>query len=118
MPSLPSSNKRRPWQPAPPKREYQAHAERTHLYDTPRWRRVRLAHLKAHPLCVHCQAQGLVVPAIVLDHIKPYNEGGDFWDSSNHQGLCTSHHAKKSASERHHGNRGGRGSNPQTDLDQ
>lgn len=100
MPSLPPS-KRRPWQPPLAKREYQAHAVRTPLYDSPRWRRVRLAHLQQHPLCVLCQAAGRVTAATVVDHITPYNDGGDFWDSANHQSLCNPCHAAKSSREGH-----------------
>lgn len=42
-----------------------------HLYGRP-WRRRRNAFLKAHPLCVMCQADGLDVAAVVADHIIPH----------------------------------------------
>lgn len=100
MPSLPKPT-RRPWQPAPAKPAYQAHAERTALYDSPLWRRARRAHLAAHPLCVTCEAMGVLRPATVLDHKVPVRDGADFFEASNHQGLCASCHAKKSAKEGH-----------------
>jgi 5-methylcytosine-specific restriction protein A len=69
-------------------------------YDS-RWRKARLGWLAKHPLCVHCQAEGRVTAANVVDHIIPHR--GDtnlFWDSKgNWQSLCTSHHAVKTAQE-------------------
>lgn len=101
MPNLPTA-KRRPYQPASAPKEYQAHAVRTLLYDTSAWRKLRKDHLRREPLCRACVAAGRTMPATVLDHITPVNEGGDFWDSQNHQPLCASCHAAKSARERHH----------------
>ena len=101
MPSLPTRKRRLPWEPAPIKREYQAHSERTALYDSPLWRRVRRAHLAAHPLCVHCAARNELTPATVLDHVIPVRDGAEFFDSANHAGLCKSCHASKSAKEGH-----------------
>lgn len=102
MPIAPEPRKR-PWIPAPTKEQanHQGRTVRTKEYDSPRWRKVRKLHLQANPLCVECQKEGRVTEATVLDHIKRVNDGGSFWDSSNHQGLCTSHHNKKSANERH-----------------
>jgi 5-methylcytosine-specific restriction protein A len=65
-----------------------------------RWRKYRLWHLKHHPLCVHCLAEGRYVPATVVDHIIPHK--GDeilFWDPKNHQSLCAKCHNRKTASE-------------------
>lgn len=58
-----------------------------------RWRRERKAFLAAHPLCVMCETRGRVAAATVVDHIRPHN--GDpvlFWDRTNWQGLCQTHH--------------------------
>ena len=47
-----------------------------------RWQQARLHYLAEHPLCVMCSADGKVVPATVVDHIKPH--GGNaalFWDT-------------------------------------
>jgi 5-methylcytosine-specific restriction protein A len=67
-----------------------------------RWKRLRLLHLQRHPLCVMCAQQGKVVPAVVVDHVKPH--GGDavlFWDENNWQSLCKPHHdASKQSEER------------------
>ena len=59
------------------------------------WRKARASFLRRHPLCVMCQAEGLTVAATVVDHINPHR--GDqrlFWDSSNWQPLCTTHHSR------------------------
>lgn len=67
---------------------------------TGRWRKSRLGFLRKHPLCVKCDEQGAIVPATVVDHIKPHR--GDkalFWDRGNWQPLCTPCHNRKTASE-------------------
>ena len=59
------------------------------------WQRARAEHLKAHPLCVMCEAEGRVEPATVVDHIEPHR--GDmaiFWDRSRWQSLCATHHSR------------------------
>ena len=75
-------------------------------YDS-KWSKARKHYLRSHPLCVYCQRAGLVVPASVVDHIKPHKlkdsiDSGDaeliararqlFWDSANWQSLCAPHH--------------------------
>jgi len=58
-----------------------------------RWRRIRAAYLKAHPLCVDCGA-----PATDVDHEIPRSRGGtDQW--SNLRGRCHSCHSRKTASQ-------------------
>ena len=99
MPSLPKPI-RRPWQPAPPRREYVAHAARTSEYSTARWQAARAAQLARAPLCAMCAESGHTTAATVCDHKQPVRLGGDFWDSSNYQSLCRPCHQAKSASER------------------
>lgn len=66
--------------------------------------------LANHPLCVHCQKEGIVRPADEVDHIVALNDldgpGAD--DESNFQSLCFEHHKAKSAAEAQR--RGGHGS--------
>lgn len=60
-----------------------------------KWRKARARYLREHPLCVMCQADGHDVPAEVVDHKEPHR--GDealFWDESNWQPLCASHHSR------------------------
>ena len=98
MPTLPTAP-RRSYLPAPVKRPYQPHQERSKEYDSPLWRRLRADHLRRHPLCVACTAKGDVSPATLLDHIVAVRDGGEFFESTNHQGLCKTCHFSKSAKE-------------------
>jgi 5-methylcytosine-specific restriction protein A len=57
------------------------------------WRKARRLFLARHPLCRMCQTQGKIATATVVDHIRPHR--GDlvlFWDQTNWQALCKSHH--------------------------
>lgn len=68
-------------------------------YDS-RWQKARIGWLRSHPLCVHCEREGLVRAATDVDHIKPHK--GDkvlFWDNSNWMSLCHSCHSRKTANE-------------------
>ena len=59
-----------------------------------RWQKAREQYLAEHPLCVRCEAQGLVVAANVVDHVIAHR--GDkrlFWDRTNWQALCTPCHS-------------------------
>lgn len=60
-----------------------------------RWQKEREQHLKANPLCVMCQAEGRVEAATVVDHIEPHR-GNEalFWDRTNWQSLCATHHSR------------------------
>ena len=78
----------------------QTAAQRGYNY---KWRKARADFLKANPLCSFCKAQGLYVPAFIVDHIKPHK--GDvnlFWDRGNWQALCKRCHdgAKQSMERR------------------
>lgn len=67
---------------------------------TKRWHRARTEYLRQHPLCVRCLAEGLSVAATVVDHIVPHRGDEElFWDESNWQSLCVTHHAEKTANE-------------------
>lgn len=82
-------------------------------YDS-KWTKARVYYLRSHPLCVHCKRDGRVTAAQVVDHIVPHKlkdarDSKDatriaaasalFWDSSNWQSLCKSHHDSKTATE-------------------
>ncbi|SMO63957.1 HNH endonuclease signature motif containing protein [Paracoccus laeviglucosivorans] len=79
------------------------------LYKTARWRKGRLAHLRAEPLCRLCRQRGLLNDGsltlagdsqsnrrrrfLVVDHIVPHRGDLDlFWDTTNWQTLCPDHH--------------------------
>lgn len=65
-----------------------------------RWRKARETYLKRNPLCRHCEDEGIVKAATVVDHIVPHR--GDqklFWDRDNWQPLCKQHHDRKTVRE-------------------
>ncbi|MGQ4661332.1 HNH endonuclease [Lysobacter sp. F6437] len=60
-----------------------------------RWQRARLTFLSRpeNVLCRMCEQEGTLTPATVVDHVIPHK--GDqalFWDTSNWQPLCKTHH--------------------------
>ncbi len=72
-------------------------SERGYTY---RWQKAAKAFLREHPLCVSCEAQGIVRAAEVVDHIVPHRGNQKlFWDPSNWQALCKRCHDKKTATE-------------------
>ena len=65
------------------------------LYNTARWKRIRLLQLNAEPLCQFCKRSEDIVIADVVDHITPHK--GDvylFFDANNLQSLCYPCHDK------------------------
>ena len=68
-------------------------------YDA-RWQKARAWYLRRNPLCVECQKEGRLMPATVVDHIKPHKGNYYlFWDASNWQSLCKACHDRKTAKE-------------------
>jgi 5-methylcytosine-specific restriction protein A len=68
-------------------------------YDS-RWEKARLAFLAEHPLCVTCEAKGIIEPATVVDHVIPHRGNVDlFWDPGNWQALCVACHNAKTKAE-------------------
>jgi 5-methylcytosine-specific restriction protein A len=75
------------------------------FYNSWAWRKTRKVFLSKNPLCKHCDANGIIESATVVDHIKPIRLGGDKLSEDNFQSLCESCHNKKSSNE----SRGGMG---------
>ncbi|AFM32622.1 HNH endonuclease [Stutzerimonas stutzeri CCUG 29243] len=66
------------------------------FYSTVAWRRFRDHYLIMHPLCVDCEEEGDIEPAVVVDHIKPFKERPDLGlDEDNVRGLCRRHDNKR-----------------------
>lgn len=75
-----------------------------------RWARMAKAYLREHPVC-YCgwwrywdgqriqqnrdSTAGTVAPAVLVDHIRPINAGGEMWEPENWQALCLECHAAK-----------------------
>jgi 5-methylcytosine-specific restriction enzyme A len=79
------------------------------IYTTSRWREARARFLARHPLCVTCEREGRVEAASAVDHRIPHR--GDmrlFWDASNWDALCATHHSRKTAGETIHADAGRR----------
>lgn len=65
-----------------------------------KWQNYRKTYLAKHPLCVRCKKKGRVMPATVVDHIKPHKSDYKlFWQASNHQSMCKRCHDIKTATE-------------------
>ena len=65
-----------------------------------KWRKVRAAYLRKHPLCVFCLRDGRYVQATVVDHIIPHRNRPELmWDESNFQALCKPCHDRKTGNE-------------------
>lgn len=65
-----------------------------------RWQRASKFFLKLNPVCVRCDADGVLTAASVTDHVVPHK--GDkklFWNKGNWQALCVTCHNSKTATE-------------------
>lgn len=78
-----------------------ARAERMKIYNTKRWRRLRLSHLRLHPLCQICEREGRVTPGNDVHHITSFTSVTDkaqrellAYDPANLMTVCDSCHAK------------------------
>ena len=94
MPTRPQVHRSHPPRPRPDDRP--TSAERGY---NARWCG-SLAYLREHPLCVDCEAEGLLVPATVVDHVRPHKGDQElFWDEANWASRCERHHNAKTARE-------------------
>ena len=66
------------------------------------WTSIRERHIKARPLCNHCEQRGRVTPGVDVDHIRPFVSMTDplRLDPANLQTLCRDCHNAKTASDR------------------
>ena len=59
---------------------------------TTTWAKVRKRYLNRHPLCERCEDKGLIVPAVLVHHIKRIVEGGALLDNDNLMSACRECH--------------------------
>ena len=71
------------------------------LYQSYRWRKFSKLYKEKHPLCIKCEAEGITAATAVTDHIIRVCDGGEVYNETNLQPLCTFHHNQKSGKERH-----------------
>ena len=83
----------------PQRKAFERAKDNSSFYNSWPWRKKRKKFIEANPLCVTCEANGLVVRATVVDHKLPINAGGAPLDDDNLQGMCTTCHNRKSAGE-------------------
>lgn len=63
------------------------------FYSTGRWRGLRAAYLRTHPLCAECERADRVTPAVIVDHIQPTKTHPHLaLDWSNLRALCRACH--------------------------
>ena len=71
-----------------------------YLYNTARWKKLRIQFLANHPLCEECKRNGVITSSEVVDHILPHRGNKElFWDEGNLQALCKECHDRKTAKE-------------------
>lgn len=68
-------------------------------YHTAAWQKLRLSVLMAEPMCRMCKREGRLTAAVLVDHVQPVKQGGEFWDYDNLQPLCNHCHEIKSTRE-------------------
>jgi 5-methylcytosine-specific restriction enzyme A len=79
-------------QPGSWRTDKQTSAQRGYGY---KWQQARAQHLAANPLCIRCEAEGRITVATVVDHRIPHRgDMGLFWDRSNWDSLCATHHSR------------------------
>lgn len=78
-------------------------ASNSQFYNSHQWRRLRQSYLSQHPLCEcdECKILPVPLPAQMVDHVTPINQGGEPLDWSNLQAMNNRCHNKKSARESH-----------------
>ena len=74
-------------------------------YGLGRWKNKQRHQMRSHPLCKRCLEKGLVVAAVIADHIKPHKGNwNEFWLGSL-QSLCRTCHESSKKYEEHRGYR-------------
>lgn len=64
----------------------------SHLYRTPRWRKLRKNQLSIEPLCRICSQNGIIKAALICDHVEPHRGNMvKFWNGP-FQSLCKQCH--------------------------
>ena len=79
------------------------------LLNDKRWKTLRVAYLRQHPLCEACQAEGFVRSAVDVHHRKPVESARTLadmerlaYDWHNLQALCVPCHIRVHTQERAH----------------
>ncbi len=98
MPTIPKSQKRRPWMlERKPFEGYKESPELTVFRNSKRWRGLRKLKATRSSLCEDCEDKGLTVVMKHVDHIKPIKTGAEPWalEWNNLRSRCIPCHNKK-----------------------
>jgi len=111
MPNAPKKIKRS-W--VPERKPFSRPVDFSWFYNQTKWRKFSKKYRQNNPICVECEAKGIVSPAEVCDHIDGIKtilkEGRDPMDEKECQSLCHPCHNSKSGREAHGKKiKGGRG---------
>jgi 5-methylcytosine-specific restriction protein A len=75
-----------------------------HLYDSARWKRMRVHQLSCEPLCRMCKQRDVIRGACVADHVVPHKGSEQlFFNDRNLQSLCRDCHTITKARQEHRG---------------
>ena len=69
------------------------------LYNTRRWKKLRLAQLTRQPWCEVCLRANIYTPATDVDHVEPHRGDANIFFTGALQSLCHTCHSSKTASE-------------------
>ncbi len=70
------------------------------MYNTRQWLTLRQIQLSRNPICCACQANGIITPAKVVDHLFPWAQISEqAFFINRFQSLCTAHHSEKTQLE-------------------
>lgn len=83
----------------PPKKSGDDYKLRQGIYQTERWKRLRLAKLSESPLCERCMRDGKITPAVDVHHLTSFTTAADeierkrlAYDYNNLMSLCKECH--------------------------
>ena len=69
-------------------------------YNTRQWQSLRQIQLSKNPICAGCNANGIITPATVVDHLFPWSQISEqAFFINRFQSLCVTHHAEKTQLE-------------------
>lgn len=70
------------------------------MYNTRQWLTLRQIQLSKNPICAGCQAEGIITPAKVVDHLFPWSQiSKEAFFINRFQSLCQTHHSEKTQLE-------------------
>lgn len=103
MPSKPTKQKR-PW--VAERKTQSRSIDMTWFYNSRKWRKFSKAYKLRHPLCCDCEAEGVMTPTQVTDHIVRYVDDGPGFDLDNlkdkdFKPRCNKHHNSRSGKQSH-----------------